>query len=321
MLPTALLAGVLVLPLLSVSAILQPSENNASWKHRLQAKRDDVVKHLQGVPRRLGTRASATPCLTVLDKNNACCPTTALNKESECCPQDQVLEATCIVLLPSCCDDGELYGQGLARGCCRFPGVVYTPGPPSNGVPGCCESAVVTPSGFCCGKTQHVEGESCVENVVEAVIWQRDLESGSAMTKRSEETTRTLLSPALVAEHLINNGVFTYRGVEHVDVGHRAHNEGVLRRIAGRGLSRALKYAMKFNVEYDAEKWNQMDYFGFSDSYEFDVNDVPEIYARIVARPEFESFTWKGASFDREALYNLVKGHPGFNASLVEQYR
>lgn len=97
-------------------------------------------------------------------------------------------------------------------------------------------------------------------------------------TRRSEHTHRTLLSPDLVAEHLVNNGIFTYRGVEHIDLGHRAHNEGVLRRIAGRGISAAMKYALKFNVEYGEKQWNAMDYFGFSETYEFDIRDVVSRY-------------------------------------------
>lgn len=99
-----------------------------------------------------------------------------------------------------------------------------------------------------------------------------------SQVKRSADTTRVLLSADLVAEHLVNNGIFTHEGIKHIDRGHRAHNEGALRRIAGRGIATAIKYAFRPGVVYNEERWNAVSYVPLSDTYEFDVKDVVSVW-------------------------------------------
>jgi len=69
-----------------------------------------------------------------------------------------------------------------------------------------------------------------------------------------------------------------------------------------------------------ADVIDTMKYYPLSSTYEFALDDVPDIYARIVADPDFDHFHWQGASFDRQVLYKLVSPHPNFNESLVEHY-
>lgn len=83
-----------------------------------------------------------------------------------------------------------------------------------------------------------------------------------------------VLSPDLMAELLVNNGAFTHDGVEHLDVNYRGHNAGVLRRLAGRGISSAINLAFREGADYDADMWNSMEYMAISESYEFAVKDV-----------------------------------------------
>lgn len=92
---------------------------------------------------------------------------------------------------------------------------------------------------------------------------------------------RSLLSADLVAEHLANNGVFTYAGIKHVDRGFQGHNEGVLRRLSGRGIHAALKLVRRYSREYDEDMWNALgDHVPISEHYEFAIKDVVSLNIR-----------------------------------------
>lgn len=83
-----------------------------------------------------------------------------------------------------------------------------------------------------------------------------------------------LLSPDLIVEHLLNNGVFEHEGERYIDHNHRAHNDGFLRRLAGKGIYQALKYVPMPGRLHDAESWNTREYIPISEAYEFAVDDV-----------------------------------------------
>lgn len=91
---------------------------------------------------------------------------------------------------------------------------------------------------------------------------------------RRHEQPRTLLSPDLVVEHLLNNGVFEHDGEQYVDHNHRAYNNGYLRRLAGKGIYHAVKWVAKPGRLHDAAAWNSVEYVPLSEAYEFAVKDV-----------------------------------------------
>lgn len=109
----------------------------------------------------------------------------------------------------------------------------------------------------------------------------------NVQVKRSQHAPKTVLSADLMAELLVNNGVFSHEGIEHVDRNYQGHNEGVLRRLAGRGISAAINLAFREGADYDADMWNSMEYMAISESYEFAVKDVVSpvtvLHFRLVA--------------------------------------
>lgn len=147
---TMLVSRVLTTLLVPIHAVLLAAAANSpsemSWKHRLQARRANIVKQLQEGSHRLRARASPLPCetsaydfptfcrfqyaaltldfrpllskFTATDTDGNCCTTTALDADFKCCPADQVYTPECGD--PSCCDDGVLYGPVTDGGCCRL---------------------------------------------------------------------------------------------------------------------------------------------------------------------------------------------------------
>lgn len=64
-------------------------------------------------------------------------------------------------------------------------------------------------------------------------------------------------------------------GIEHIDKSHQSHNEGVFRRLAGRGINTAMKFAKRYTRDIDPEMWESLgDHFPISANYEFAIKDV-----------------------------------------------
>ena len=117
-------------------------------------------------------------------------------------------------------------------------------------------------------------------------------------TKR-DGSAHTLLSAELVAAHLTQNGRFHHEGEEYIDEEHRQLNDNVFRTLLGKGITGGLRYYLRANKQTFADTIDSVFHVPLASTYEFAVQDVPEIYARIVSDPDFVSFKWNGMTFDR----------------------
>jgi hypothetical protein len=111
-------------------------------------------------------------------------------------------------------------------------------------------------------------------------------------TKRSDNHPRVLLSSDLVVEHLLNDGKFIYNGQEHIDHSYQAANQGVFRRLAARGVTKAMKFAFRSSTQEHVKRngltWDDFPYLTISDGYEFAAEDVVSLFVLFFqARPCF----------------------------------
>ena len=125
--------------------------------------------------------------------------------------------------------------------------------------------------------------------------------AGHPQTKR-HGSAHTLLSAELVAKHLTQNGIFVHDGEEYIDEEHRQLNDNVFRHLIGKGITGGLRYYMRKNKKTFSDVIDTVFHVPLTSTYEFAVEDVPEIYARIVSDPSFVDFKWNGMTFDREIV-------------------
>jgi hypothetical protein len=97
-------------------------------------------------------------------------------------------------------------------------------------------------------------------------------------------------------------------GEEYIDEEHRQLNDNVFRHLIGKGITGGLRYYMRKNKKTFSDVIDTVFHVPLTSTYEFAVEDVPEIYARIVSDPSFVDFKWNGMTFDREIV--SVSGTP-----------
>lgn len=252
--------------------------------------------------------------------SNAVCP--AENQptaDDACCPPDNVYDLNCAGV-DYCCY-GEIYSGPR---CCPPGGEVYTSSDEEGNLDeSCCAQPeqLTEPDAngarICCPPNQLPSGTTCTDRSTR----KRSLAAGEkpGMTKR-QGSAHTLLSAELVAKHLTQNGIFVHEGEEYIDEEHRQLNDNVFRHLIGKGITGGLRYYMRKNKKTFSDVIDTVFHIPLTSTYEFAVEDVPEIYARIVSDPSFVDFKWNGMTFDREILQQLAAGHPGYSEELVTQF-
>jgi len=84
---------------------------------------------------------------------------------------------------------------------------------------------------------------------------------------------RILLEPKLVAEYLVNNGLFIHEDATYIDHHHRKTNEKMLNRLLGKGLMAAMRYVSPTEKGI-ADVVDTMKYYPLSSKFEFALDDA-----------------------------------------------
>lgn len=315
----------------SLLALVTIQVDGVQASYLKQADKRSVIARLKWQERRdryniLRPRASVTPCRGVVDPDGTCCLGVLVgDNDDECCPTPQ------IVFIDSCgtnqcCAPGAVgtvpvvdpADSANETQCCF--GTIYQP---ATGSEACCPpGGQLTEDGQqCCAQGTTPVGNSCVaggRKLAKRVV-SADGHYDRPPIDLVPGRTATLLSAEQVAEFLLRNGIFAHEGETYIDHSHRKANENLFHKLVGRGMTVGMRFASRTGVSA-AHIPEDVLYYHLSSHYEFAVADIPEIYARLVADPDFEDFHWRGASFDKDTLYRLASPHPNFNETLVEQY-
>lgn len=96
---------------------------------------------------------------------------------------------------------------------------------------------------------------------------------GTTLSKRAG-SHRRIVSPKLLVDYLMNDGVFYHNGKRYIDTSHQSKSVNFHRRALSYGLSNIAKYAPKPLLGRAAPLWEEQDYYSFSPDFEFKLSDV-----------------------------------------------
>jgi len=95
---------------------------------------------------------------------------------------------------------------------------------------------------------------------------------------RRTGSDRYLLSPELVADYLVNNGLFVHEDATYIDHNHRETNNKMLNRLLGKGLMAAMRYVSPTEKGL-ADVIDTLKYYPLSPKYEFALDDAVRLSA------------------------------------------
>ena len=95
-----------------------------------------------------------------------------------------------------------------------------------------------------------------------------DNAEGTSMMKRPG-SHRTVLSPKLVVDFVLNNGEFYFNGKRYRDEAHQRHNGNLYKRALGYGLSGIAKYVAKPLAQVSGTAWQNKEFYPMTAEYEF----------------------------------------------------
>lgn len=93
------------------------------------------------------------------------------------------------------------------------------------------------------------------------------------MSKRAG-SHRTVLSPKLLVDFALNDGVFYHNGKRYIDTDHQSRNARITNRALGFGLSSIAKYVAKPLAQVAGTPWQEREFYALTSEYEFRPSEI-----------------------------------------------